>query len=71
MRLDITHVLQRVAERTTCDDSGKLVEAFVRGLGGDPFGVALEEAAEDREIGDELKALPEKVRRVRSHLTDR
>ena len=54
---------QRLADRNKDrDDPDRLLEAFVRGLAGDPFDAVTEEMDRDKKIGGELRALPEQFR---------
>ncbi len=58
----------RIRER---NDESKTVEAFFRGLSGDPFGVALEQLQADEKLKKELVSSNTRFAKTRLFLTDR
>jgi hypothetical protein len=53
------------------NDGDRLLEAFVRGLAGDPFGVAMEQIEAQRQIKQQLSSCIQRFDRARVLLTDR
>ncbi len=70
--LTTASLLTRMADHAQFQQSRELVlESFIRGLNGDPFGASQELQQKHRALGQELQQLQEKMVRTRAELTER